>query len=611
MPNQPGERTVTMPASASDMELLRRFEPVCCYTSGEQFFPMDVEAYVRECSLWEHTPSGEESVLVRQGELDLEELVKPRQAPFRTVHFLRFIENLSITEAAQALTDQALLRRRMNDYFHAGLGRLARGGFLPRLADALFSLSFLLRGKVSAATAASAELAYNRMLGADKRRIHYARLVRQNGWVILQYWLFYCYNSWRSGFHGVNDHESDWETISVYLYEKDGLLHPEWVSCASHDFKGDDLRRRWDDTGELTIEDGHPVIFIGAGSHAAYFRAGEYQAEVNIPLPGWISGIVRTWNRFWTEVLNQPPANPFRIPFVDYARGDGLRIGPQDWSSVMIDESTPWISQYRGLWGLYARDPISGENAPAGPMYNRDGTPRSAWYDPLGFVGLDKVPPPPIALKLLEIESSQIAARKGELEKNILEKNEKLHAMGVRLRAMEESPHMAKQYVALEKKINALADEIKGLRRERSENMAIMQGLAFQLDQLRSGKTGSPRSHIHHLAVPSGSISARFSNAAETWAAASLSLMLFSIAGLIFFAPRYLWAGLAVISILFLVLESILRGAFINTVGRISMFLALLASIVLFFHFWKYIIVGILLALGMYLLFERLRELTR
>ena len=38
---------------------------------------------------------------------------------------------------------------------------------------------------------------------------------------------------------------------------------------------------------------------------------------------------------------------------------------------------TAWVSQYRGLWGLFARDPISGENAPAGPMYNRDGSPRA------------------------------------------------------------------------------------------------------------------------------------------------------------------------------------------------------------------------------------------
>jgi hypothetical protein len=605
------ERSVSMPATASTAELVRRFEPICRFTKGEQFFPMDVESYVRECSLWEHSPKGEETLLIRQGDLTIEELVKPRLAPFRTVHFLRFIETLSLTDAAKALASQSRLRYRLHNSFSAGLGRLARGGFLPRLADAIFSLSFLMRGKVSAATAAAAELAYHRMMRNQKRRVYYARLVRQNGWVVLQYWFFYCYNSWRSGFHGVNDHESDWETVSIYLYEKGDQLHPEWVSYASHDFKGDDLRRRWDDTQELDIEDGHPVVYVGAGSHAAYFRPGEYQAEVSLPMPAWFAGVVRTWNHFWTEVLDQPASNPFRIPFVDYARGNGQRCGPDDWTMELVDESTAWISQYRGLWGLFARDPISGENAPAGPMYNRDGTPRSAWYDPLGFVGLDKVPPPPQAVKLLTAECAEIAERGQELEKLIQEKNDKLIAMGVKLRGMEENPHLAKQYGTLEKKITVLADEVKGLRRERSENSALLQGLNFRLQQLQAGDTGNPRSHIRHLAIPVKAIEARFSNATETWAAISMSLMLFAIAALVFLAPGYLWAGLAVIFVLFVVLESILRGAFITTVTRIGTLLALLAALILFFHFWKYIILAVLVALGFYLLYERLRELVR
>ena len=610
MLNRSDERSLTMPSSASDAELLRRFEPIFHFTKGEQFYPMDVETYARECSLWEHTPEGVEQVLVRQGELTLEELVKLRPAPFRTVHFLRFIETLSLTEAAQALTRQARLRYRLHNHFQAGLGRLARGGFLPRLADAIFSLSFLLRGKVSAATAAAAELTYHRIVRKDKRHVYYARLVRQDGWVILQYWLFYCYNSWRSGFHGVNDHESDWETVAVYLYEKDGQLHPEWAAFASHDYKGADLRRRWDDVEQLEVENGHPVVYVGAGSHAAYFRPGEYQAEVNLRLPAWLSGVVRAWNRFWTETLGQPPSNPFRIPFVDYARGDGLRIGPGGWSPEFVDESTPWVSQYRGLWGLFARDPISGENAPAGPMYNRDGSPRGAWYDPLGFVDLDKVPPPPVALKLLTSECARITARQDELAKLIPEKNMTLHAMGVKLRGMEENPYLAKQYAALEKKINSLSDEVKGLRREQSENAALLHGLGHRLEQLRADLSGDPRSHIRHLATPVKTIEARFSNAAETWAAISLSLMLFAIAGLVFFAPAFLWTGLMVIFVLFLVLESILRGAFVPTVARLSVVLAMIAALILFFHFWKYIIVGVMVVMGIYLLFERLRELT-
>src|SRR5687767_6922481 len=147
-----------MPAKASDLELLRRYEPVIRYTQGEQFYPSDVEHYVAECSLWAHYPDGRDELLVKQDDLTLETLVEQRPADFGTVHYLRFIETLSLSEAAQMLNAQARLRTRLKNHFHAGLGRLARGGMLPRVLDALFTASFLLRGRVPAASAAAAEL---------------------------------------------------------------------------------------------------------------------------------------------------------------------------------------------------------------------------------------------------------------------------------------------------------------------------------------------------------------------------------------------------------------------------------------------------------------------
>jgi hypothetical protein len=611
----PDSDRLTAPVTASDLELLRKFEPVVCYTKGEQFFPTDVEHYVRESSLWEHHPDGRDELLVRQGELTLEKLIEPRPAEFGAIRYLRFIEVLGLAESARVLADQALLRRKLGQYFHAGIGRLARGGILPRLLDGLFSLSFLLRGKVSAATAAAAELDYHEMFTEDRQYTYYGRLTRQNGWTILQYWFFFCYNSWRSGFYGVNDHESDWEMVTIYLYEDGGQLIPEWAAYASHDFKGDDLRRRWDDGQELKkVEQSHPVIFAGAGSHASYFRRGEYQAEVNLPLPGWLSGLIHTWNKLWTETLGQPVINTFHIPFVDFARGDGLRIGPgesQTWSPVLIDESTAWAGQYRGLWGLFARDPISGENAPAGPMYNRDGSPRGSWYDPLGFAGLDKVPPPPQMLQMLADNCAKVSQRQAGLEKLVPEKGGELQAMGARLKGMEGNPHLAKQYSALEKEINTLSAEVRGLRREYLENTALLQGLTRRLDRMKAGGQDDPRAHIRYLAVPDDPTQIlRFDRAAETWAAISLSLLMFAIAALIFFAPRYIWAGLAIILILFVVAEAFLRGAFVQTVGRITLILAMITALILFFHFWKWIIVGALVAMGISLMYQRLRELT-
>jgi len=610
--NAPADRPV-MPAAAPDLDLLRRYEPVIRYTQGEQFFPTDVDRYVRDSSLWAHYPDGREEMLIKQKDLTLASLIEPRSAVFGTVHFLRFIEPLGLSESAQVLTSQARLRRILKNTFHPGLGRLARGGLLPRIVDALFSISFLLRGRVPAASAAAAELDYFHLRAEKEKYVYYGRVVRQNGWTVLQYWFFYCYNSWRSGFGGVNDHESDWEMMSVYLYEDGGQLVPEWVAYASHDFHGDDLRRRWDDVEQLDFAEGHPVIYSGAGSHASYFRRGEYQAEAHINLPAWLRRAHQAWNKFWTEAMGQPPVDPFRIPFVDYARGDGMSIGPgqpKAWLAELIDESTSWVSQYRGLWGLFARDPISGENAPAGPMYNRDGSPRAAWYDPLGFAGLDKVSPPPEAPRLLEADCAEVTARQAELQRLVPERVRQLQALGIKLKSMEGSPHLAKQHAAFEKKMATLAEEVRGLRREQSENAALLDSLTVRLERLKRGLQDPPRAHIRHMAMPTKTAQMRFNRAAETWAALSLSIMLFGIVALIFLAPAYLAAGLAIITILFVVLESILRGAFIQTVAWITALLAIISGLILVFHFWFWIVIGILLGVAGFLMMQRLRELA-
>ncbi len=611
---QPISERPTAPADTPDLELLRKFEPVVYYTKGEQVYPAAVEPYVRECSLWEHRPDGSEDLLVPQGQMTMEKLIEPRPAAIGSIRYLRFIEALNLGEAAKVLADQAALRRRSGEYFHPGIGRLARGGFLPRLADGLFSLSFLLRGRVPAADMAAAELDYNAIREEHPEYVYYGRVTRQAGWTVLQYWFFYFSNPWRSGFHGVNDHESDWEMISLYLYEEGGQLFPEWAAFASHDFNGDDLRRRWDDRTELTIENGHPAVFAGAGSHASYFRRGEYQDEVSLPQPDWLAGLIKAWNTLWTQTFGQEPMEPFHVPFVDYARADGLRIGPdgaQPWSPVLVDESTAWVSQYHGLWGLFAKDPISGENAPAGPMYNRDGTPRGRWVDPLGFAGLDKLPPPPQAQKMLEKDSQEISRRQRELEALIPEKATLLQSLGMKLKGMEGNPYLAKQYAGLDKEIAKLAAELRDLRKEHTENTAMLEGFNRQLERLRSGLKDDPHAHIKHLDAPDNPDERlRFDRAAETWAAVSLSLLLFVAAGLVFFASHYVWMGLAIALIVFVVIESILRGAFVETVAWITLLLAMVASVVLFIHFWKWIILAALLVMGISLMVQRLRELA-
>ena len=120
-----------IPSTVTDLELLREFEPVVRFTGGEQFFPMDVERYVRSCGLWLYHPDDRDEQVVPEGELTMEKLTEARAARFGSVFYLRFVHPLSIEESARALTGLQRLRRSQTHRFRAGLGRLARGACSP------------------------------------------------------------------------------------------------------------------------------------------------------------------------------------------------------------------------------------------------------------------------------------------------------------------------------------------------------------------------------------------------------------------------------------------------------------------------------------------------
>ncbi len=584
------------------------------YTHGEKFFPMDVEPYVRASSLWLHVPEGTDEEVVPEGQLTLDRLVERREAPFGSLFYLRFVHPLDLTESASALAGERRLEREQGSEFKAGIGRLARGGLLPRLGDGLFSLSLLLRGTVPGATAAAAALKYDEIRKNDGRFVYQGRVVRQSGWTVCQYWFFFAYNPWRSGFHGVNDHESDWEMISVYLYEDGKELVPAWVAYASHDFHGADLRRRWDDRIDLELVDGHPVVYAGAGSHASYFRPGEYQAEVPIPAPPRIKRLAEALDGFWRTRLGQgdETRRPLRIPFVDFARGDGLSIGAgqqHEWTPNVIDESTPWASEYRGLWGLFARDPISGENAPAGPMYDRDGSGRPSWFDPLGFAGLAQVTPPPQELGVMETELRSLERRQAEIEGLVVAETRVIRELGVRLESMRGSPHLAAESTRIDLQAASQTERLTALRRESSENGAVIEGLERSIERSKAGDAEDGRAHIRHAAAPVAAAEMRFNHAAEVWAAISISALLIGLAVLIIASPSNVWAETVVLIIAFVIGESVLRGTFVRTINRVGVILALIAFVVLFLEYLRYMVAGLLIALATFLLYQRVREL--
>src|SRR5689334_7051808 len=92
-------KSQTIPADL-EMALLRRFEPVLRFTRGEQFFPVDVEKYVEQASLWVQRPGDDPVCILGQGEVTLEKLTRIDMGLSDAVYFLKFAEPLDATDMA-------------------------------------------------------------------------------------------------------------------------------------------------------------------------------------------------------------------------------------------------------------------------------------------------------------------------------------------------------------------------------------------------------------------------------------------------------------------------------------------------------------------------------
>jgi hypothetical protein len=616
------------PSVKATTGLLQRFEPVIRSTSGDKFYPMDVEPYVRACSLWVQRPGEEAVCVVPGGKLSLDRLAQQPMDVAGAVHFLKFTDagDLGLDARGGRLRlfrKRAMDRKESRRAFRAGRGRLARVGYFSRFVDALYSITLLARGRVPGESAAAASVAYERIMAEQERYRYHGRVLHQDGWIVLQYWLFYPFNDWRSGFFGANDHEADWEKIFIYLSESEGEINPEWVAYAAHNYTGDNLRRRWDDP-EVEKVGEHPVIYVGAGSHASYYAPGEYLTELTLPLPSPLARVTGAIRTFWKARLGQYVGNGeedggsgyFSIPFVDYARGDGLSVGEggdRSWDEprLIADPTPDWVSGYRGLWGLYARDPFEGEDAPAGPMYNRDKSVSRAWYDPVGWAGLDKVAPPAETLEAILEQRADIIARCDALRDEIDDKSRQLRKLGTELAAMRDRSHLDAPYQEGTRRAVELSGELDRLRGKLATDEAVSESLAEYAARLRAGERDQARAHISRAHRPASEDELRVSRVAEAWAAISVSLMLISFVGIAMFEREHLISMLVFSIAFFAFVEAGFRGRLVNLVSSANIGLAVVATLIIIYEFFWQLVVAAVLVLGLYVLWDNLREIRR
>ena len=359
-----------------ERELLERHLPILRFDARELFFPTAVEPYIAT------------SALVVDGV----EVRGPGEAtPEMLDHTLDRAYLRFITDADRRSVVREEARRLAGKLLGPRLGRV---GYFGRMLDALFLLSVLIRPTTPRLTTVAASLKAERH-GLHRTATCYGRVAEVGDWLVLHYAYFYVMNDWRSGYRGVNDHEADWEQAWLFCDPHDHT--PVWVVASSHENLGADLRRHWADPECLKVGD-RPVLFVGAGSHALFYRPGDYVSRIDVPALRPLLR-VRRWARGALRIAEEDPEGglgpALGAPFVDAATGDGAEI--DHWQLNPLDEQRPCFGAFRGLWGLDTGDPINGERGPAGPKFDRDGGIRHSWADPVGFAGLHGSSPPSLA----------------------------------------------------------------------------------------------------------------------------------------------------------------------------------------------------------------------
>jgi hypothetical protein len=603
-------------SNASDLDLLRRHEPILRFTDGELFFPMSTAPYVEACDLLTGPTLREARIAIPAGELDLEGLAAVGDPAPGEAQFLRFVP-----EPLNALELRRWQSRPEHGRFSAP-GRLARVGLVARLVDAGLVTSLLLRGRVPGGTAAAASERYDAIRAKDPRVVYHGRVVRQDRWVILHYMFFYAMNDWRSTFEGANDHEADLEQCFVVCEAlDDGSIEPAWFCAAAHDEKGDDLRRRWDDPRMETI-DGHPVVYPGAGSHATYLERGEY--IMLLPFPGErnIRGPLDLVRRIWRDTLAQPDPGDLSarakralsVPFVDYARGDGRSVGPGadvEWTPIIIGDDDGWVDRYRGLWGLDTGDRFAGERAPAGPKFTRTGTVRQSWHDPLGFAGLDKVAPPSQAIPTLEARLAEVARARDEVSAEADVLSLTLPKLDAEVAAIRRTAGVEPYRVAKTIELREGEARLTHLRSQEVELDAVMVAGRERLAALRAGELDDPRIHLHHAAVPEPPSVAKRRAFGEAWAALSVGLLIAALAVIVWFRILPPPLALVVLFASYLAIESFFDRNIVELVLRITVVLALISTLILAVTYLRELFLAGLLALGLLLISDNIGEIRR
>jgi hypothetical protein len=249
------------------------------------------------------------------------------------------------------------------------------------------------------------------------------------------------------------------------------------------------------------------------------------------------------------------------IPYIDYKRGDGLSVGPgqpRPWQVVVVDDETPWVRDYRGLWGLDTQDVFGGERAPAGMRYERNGRVRESWSQPVAWAGLDKeAPTEQWALRDLADVQEILEGRLTKVDGQLENAREGLRAARAAERAQGISPQQSTA------RTRELQKAVDALRHEQATLQQQIEGVEMGLHD-RPLPVEPVHAHLRHRATPITQEDTVRGRLLRVWSAASASVMLAALGVLLLAGHSGLLWPVVWIAVAMIVIEAILRRRFLN-----------------------------------------------
>ncbi len=325
---------------------------------------------------------------------------------------------------------------------------------------------------------------------------------------------------------------------------------------------------------------------------------------------------------FWVRTLRQPDPGDIAThleealsaSFVDYGRGDGLAVGPghpATWTPIEISDDDAWVDGYRGLFGLDTHDRFGGERSPAGPKYNRNGTQRMTWHDPLGFGGLDKAAPPFRWRVVLHERAAELRAERAVLETRSRSASRSCRHSRWRSKRWPSTAAWSALRVAVPPSSRAGELELRDLRKQHAALDDRLTATRREIRQVADGDVGDPRAHLTSPHRPVPPEDTQHGLIVEIWSALSVSLLLIAVAGLVWFQGLPWWAAILLGLGGYVVLESSFRRRLTQLILAVTVVLAIVGAIVIAWEFRLEAVLAALVGLAFLIFSDNLREVRR